>query len=58
MNKLKDCFEQKPYRDQTRPEQYAYILHRVSFPICIIGSAVIAFGLFTFCIVFVNWLLG
>jgi len=52
-----ECFKVKPYRDQTRPEQYAYILHRVSFPICIIGSMVLDFSLFTFMIVFINYLL-
>lgn len=57
MNNLKDCFQVKPYRDQSPPEQYAYILHRVSFTVCILGSYLLACALFTFSVIYFNWLL-
>jgi hypothetical protein len=53
----KDYFEVKKFKEQDKYEQYAYLLHRISFPICIIGSAILAFALLTFNIVFVNYLL-
>jgi hypothetical protein len=57
MKTLQDYFEVKPFKEQNKYEQYAYKLHRISFPICILGSFILAYGLGAFSVVFFNWIL-